>query len=293
MARNEDQGWNIYQRSDGQWVLQYRRAPGNWRERGIPRAEHTERRPSAGRSCGSPSTGRPRAPGPCSLSRTRTRDRRSATSRATGSPSVSATQSSRPRSSQNDSNIDTHVLPHGEVADAPIADLGPAVLRAWVRKVRDLGLVIRTKKMGSDGKDVVRETRGPLAPMTVRNVVGTLTQFFDDAMAEEWTEITANPMRHPGVRKEIPEGVTRAELRGMRRGEKAHGTQVRTPNAPIMNLGWGYSMNVSATANHPIAAAPQTSRAGHSPRSPIARRATRRPRRPKSTWPSAYAVFSP
>jgi integrase len=61
--------------------------------------------------------------------------------------------------------------------------------------------------------------------MTVRNVVGTLTQFFDDAMAEQWTSIPANPMRHPGVRKEIPEGITRAEQRGMRRGEKAHLTR--------------------------------------------------------------------
>jgi hypothetical protein len=57
----------------------------------------------------------------------------------------------------------------------------------------------------------------------------------------------------------------------------------RTPNAPVVTLGWGYSINVSATANHPIAAAAQTSRAGHSLRSPIARRATRRPSRPKST----------
>jgi integrase len=229
MARNEDRGWNIYQRRDGQHVLQFRIGPrgSEWRETRVPReyrnekqAERyavswlTEYKTNLGRR---PVVSEPPA------------GERPVTLRDLAGTWIELRKSDPKLSSaivaQNDSNMDTHVLPHADVADVPIVDLGPAALRAWVRKVRDHGLVTRTRVKTPEGKDATRETRRPLAPMTVRNVVGTLTQFFDDAMAEEWASIPANPMRHPGVRKEIPEGITRAEQRGMRRGEKAHLTR--------------------------------------------------------------------
>ena len=77
------------------------------------------------------------------------------------------------------SNLDTHVLP--AVGDVPIPELGTGALRRFIRGVRE-----------------------KRANYTTRNIVVTLTTFFDDAMAEEWVVLPANPMRHPGVRKEIP-----------------------------------------------------------------------------------------
>ena len=49
-----------------------------------------------------------------------------------------------------------HVLAYPEVADVPIVDLGPAVLRAWVRKVRDHGKTRPTWET-VDGRKEVRK----------------------------------------------------------------------------------------------------------------------------------------
>jgi integrase len=229
MALNEDRGWNIYQRKDGQYVLQFRIGPrgSEWRETRVPRKHRTEKQAeryalSWLAEYKTSLSQRPIVP-------EQPAGDRPVTLRDLAGKWIELRESDPKLSpaivAQNDSNIDTHVLPHTDLADVPIVELGSAALRAWVRKVRDHGLVTRIKVKTPEGKDVSREMRGPLAPMTVRNVVGTLTQFFDDAMAEEWASIPANPMRHPGVRKEIPEGITRAEQRGMRRGEKAHLTR--------------------------------------------------------------------
>lgn len=122
---------------------------------------------------------------------------------------------------QNASNLRQHVLRYPEIADVPICDLGSGVLREWLRKVRDHGKLKKVVVKTPDGGDRTKPGRGgkwvatgePLAAYSTRNVVNSLTAFFDDAMAEEWIDIPANPMRHPGVRKEIPDAVTRAGRR--------------------------------------------------------------------------------
>jgi integrase len=81
--------------------------------------------------------------------------------------------------------LSTHVLP--VLGKTPIAELGSGTLRRFIRGVRE-----------------------KRANYTTRNVVVTLTQLFEDAIAEEWLTLPANPMRHPGVRKEIPPAQPRA-----------------------------------------------------------------------------------
>jgi len=90
---------------------------------------------------------------------------------------------------QDKSNIDTHIAPRVNDPDAPdpklgdlrVDELGPAKLREWVR-----------------------ELKATKASSTVRNVCNSLTTMLEDSMAEEWIDIPANPMKHPGVRKELP-----------------------------------------------------------------------------------------
>ncbi len=81
--------------------------------------------------------------------------------------------------------LSNHVLP--ALGSVPIPELGSGALRRFIRGVRDRR-----------------------ANYTTRNVVVTLTQLFEDAIAEEWIVLPANPMRHPGVRKEIPPAQPRA-----------------------------------------------------------------------------------
>ncbi len=103
------------------------------------------------------------------------------------------------------------MLGYPEIADAPIEALGPAVLRAWLRKVRDHGKIAVRWEKGEDGRRTRKIVRGgPLAPFTYRNVVNSVTAFFADAMAEEWVDLPANPMKHEAVRREVPSAVTLA-----------------------------------------------------------------------------------
>jgi hypothetical protein len=90
---------------------------------------------------------------------------------------------------QNASNVRRHVLTYPKVADVPIVELGSGALREWLREVRDHGrLKLQAsgegEHPGRGGKWI--KTGQPLAAYTTRNVVNTLTAFFDDAMAEEW-----------------------------------------------------------------------------------------------------------
>jgi integrase len=208
----EDRGWNIYRRGDGQWVLQYRTAPGKWPEARVPREHHTERQAERWalaylaeyrkKVVGA----RPEPLEP---------DEQGPTIRGLldkwlelvdKNPKVSPGTRKQHHTSMN-----AHVLPYPEVADEPIADLGPGVLRAWVRKVRDDGKVTPKWQTDEDGRKTRTTVRGgKLAPYTCRNVVNTLTAFFADTMAEEWAELPANPMKHEAVRREIPDGVTLA-----------------------------------------------------------------------------------
>jgi integrase len=214
MAKKDERGWNLFRRGDGQWVLQYRTAPGNWSETRVPREHRTERaaeqyarawlheytkqvaeRPSVNKIADERPTIRDLAEKWLEL-----RDK---------DPKLSAATRT-----QNASNMRRHVLAYPKIADAPIADLGSGALREWLREVRDHGRL----KLRTTTKDDDRPGRGgqwvktgePLAPYTTRNVVNTLSAFFNDAMAEQWVDLPANPMHHPGVRKEIPDAETRA-----------------------------------------------------------------------------------
>lgn len=85
----------------------------------------------------------------------------------------------------NESHLDRHILP--ELGDVLVTDLDPPRLRAFARGLRK-------------GR----------ASYTVLNVAHTLSRMIEDAMAEGWTTIAANPMRHPAVRRELPRGRTRS-----------------------------------------------------------------------------------
>jgi integrase len=206
----EDRGWNIYRRGDGQQVLQYRVAPGKWRETRIPREHHTERqaerwalawlseyRKTAGTRPVLPEPEGDNGPTIRSLC-----DKWLDLGEANPKLAPGTRQ-------QHKTSMLAHVRPYPEVADAPIARLGPAVLRQWVRKVRDDGKMTTRWEKEEDGKRTRSVTRGgKLAPFTCRNVVNSLTAFFADAMAEEWIDVPANPMKHEAVRREIPNAVT-------------------------------------------------------------------------------------
>jgi integrase len=216
MSASKLPSFNVYRRRDGQLAVQFKDPGGKRREARIPRIHSTERAAKRWAEVyleeffknGHAPEFPPEPPsdmGPTireladKWATLRDRDPRLSTA----------------IKRQGDSNMKTHVLVHPELADVPIKSLGPSVLRAWVRKVRDSGKVTRD----ADGNVTKRE---PLAPFTTRNVVGSLTQLLDDCMAEEWVTLDANPMRHPAVRKEIPAAETMAERRGMKRGQKAH-----------------------------------------------------------------------
>ncbi len=213
-SSKEDRGWNLYKRGDGQWVLQHRVAPGKWKETRVPRQHHTERtaeryalawlaeyrKQVASRGNGEALLhSEPGAP----------------TIRSLAEKWIALTEKN-PKISpatrkQHSTCLTVHVLAYPEVADVPIPDLGPATLRAWLRKVRDDGKVVSKWEKDGEGRATRKLVRGgPLAPFTCRNVVNSLTAFFADAMAEEWVEIPANPMKHEAVRREVPEGVTLA-----------------------------------------------------------------------------------
>ena len=91
---------------------------------------------------------------------------------------------------QDKSNVHTHIAPRLKdpnaadpmLGDLRIEELGSAKLREWVRG-------LKAKKAAS----------------TVRNITNSLTSLLEDSMAEEWVQLPANPMKHPGVRKELPE----------------------------------------------------------------------------------------
>src|SRR5262249_6474596 len=81
--------------------------------------------------------------------------------------------------SMHTGNVDNHILPAFEKMTPP--DLSTGVLRRWIRGLRE-----------------------KYQPSTVRNIYNTLGKMIDDAMAEEWVDLAANPLRHPKVRDELP-----------------------------------------------------------------------------------------
>ena len=204
---SESLGWNVYQRADGRRVLQFRDGPRGapWKEHRIPAEYRTERQAERyaaawldeyRKRVGE----RPEAPVEPPVDKGPTV--RELAPKWLNLRSVDPKLSPTIRT-QNKSNMRIHVLHYAEIADVPIADLRSGALRAWIRKVRDHGKVKRLPG-GKRGAPKLERTNEPLAAYSVRNIANTITMFFDDAMAEEWIDLPANPMRHPGVRKEIP-----------------------------------------------------------------------------------------
>jgi integrase len=209
MIQSNDRGWNLFRRGDGQWVLQHRTSPGKWHPIRIPRQYRTERAAEQYARAWL-----------CEYEKKVAERPTVVTDREDDRPTIRGLVdrwvelcARNPRFSpstrkQHASNMATHVLAYPEIADVPIAELGPATLRAWLRKVRDGGRVTWTWEKREDGQRTRKIVRGgALAPYTCRNIVGTVTAFFADAVAEEWVALPANPMKHEAVRRELPDGV--------------------------------------------------------------------------------------
>jgi len=178
---HEARGWNIYCRKDGQHVLQFRTGPrgSEWRETRIPREHRTQKRAQryalawlaeyrkmAGMQ--------PVLPGPDESKSPTIRSHADAwIELCDKNPKLSPAMRK-----QHARSMRVHVLHYSEVADVPVASLGTAVLRAWVRKVRDNGKVRSRWERGQEGKKMRTVVRGgPLAPFSTRNVVNSLTAF--------------------------------------------------------------------------------------------------------------------
>jgi integrase len=218
LDENTSRGFSVYARG-GQWIISFkdeRTAGKKWREHRIPKTEATTEKQAEKyaarfveelqkvRAEGQPArTGaRPKVTAGGVTIRDlaerwlNLRDR---------DPKLSPAMKMQSRS-----NMKQHILRYAELADGPISDLGTAALRAWVRRIRDHGRLVKvTQKDGAKpGRGGTWEaTNEPLAAYTTRNAVNTLSSFFTDVMAEEWVTLAANPMHHPGVRKEVPEGL--------------------------------------------------------------------------------------
>lgn len=81
----------------------------------------------------------------------------------------------------NESQGKLHVLPHlGDVSFERLA-ARPAILREWVRELRD-----------------------KLAANYTRNIHSTFSLFVEECIQEGWVKLSSNPARHPAVLKLLP-----------------------------------------------------------------------------------------
>ena len=244
-TKNE-RGWNLYPR-DGQWILSHKvsgDAKKKWREHRVPRDIRTRRDAEryAATWIDAYRSADPAAPAAAA--------EKPVTIRSLAEDWLSLCEKNPKLSPgtkcQYRTNLPIHVLAYPEIADAPIAEVGSGALRAWLRKVRDHGKVTIRWEKGENGRRVRKLLRegAALAPFTCRNVVNTLTAFYEDVIAEEWVSLPANPMRHPGVRKEVPAGESKAgrnvvlygrdgaqveTLRDTRESRKLPGARLATP----------------------------------------------------------------
>lgn len=218
-SAKDDRGWNIYQRRDGQRVLQFRVAAGDWSEHRIPRELRTAR--AAERYaltwldeyrknlCERPAlpVERPDDKGPTvkeiapewvKLLDARVRNKKLKPSTRRG----------------HESNLDAHVLPM--LGGLRVADLDSLRLRKWVRdELPKRTCSVSGRKKNAKPSEKTSEAKAdaakprPLAVYTMRNVVFTMTALLDDAVAERWG-LAHNAMREKCVRDEVPSAETRA-----------------------------------------------------------------------------------
>lgn len=106
----------------------------------------------------------------------------------------------------NAEHLKMYVLPM--LGDEPIQSFreGPARLRRFVRDLR-----ARPKTRSGKNKTRVPIPGTVLSSIRVNNIASTLSQFFEDAIAEQWIKLATNPMRHPAVQAELPKAETLAK----------------------------------------------------------------------------------
>ncbi len=205
---NESLGWNVYQRRDGGFVLQYRVSAGKWRETRVPREIHTQTKAEQWGAAwyaefNSALAGV--APIPSSDLET--------------SPTLRGLHDPWLKLKERDPEVEAGTLAHYKtslarhvlpaIGDVPVRELGHGRLRNFLRDMH-AGRTLASKK-------------GRASNQLVRNVAYTLTKLFDDALGEEWIDLPANPMRHPAVVAAIPPPQSVAERDGvLKRGEKVH-----------------------------------------------------------------------
>jgi integrase len=180
---------DIYRRSDGGWVIKYRLVPTDIpREIRIPREHRTERDARRFAKAWYESYIEHRAkpalvepPPDKGPTLSEFVDRWIALRRQQLEARVL-----KPSTVKQDESVwRVHVGP--ALGDLPVSEMGTAILRQFVR-----------------------DLASRRAPLTVRNIVSTLTQMIDDMEAEEWIKLPRNPMRHPKVREVVPPAETRA-----------------------------------------------------------------------------------
>jgi integrase len=170
-------GFNLFQRAGSkQWTLAYQVTPGKWAQHRVP-TEITGKASA-------------RAYALSWLAQQRT-DLRLPAGRGSGYtvrgayPLWAALREANPSVrkstwSDNKSHFKNHVLP--VLGDLRIDTIDAQALRSWLR-----GLVAKG-----------------IAPRTVHHVMSTVSSFLDDAVAERWTTLQANPGKLDAVRSQLP-----------------------------------------------------------------------------------------
>lgn len=170
--KKQEAKWSVFPRGAG-WVLAYQSAPGKWQQH----------------RCPSTIVGKRAA---AEYARTWLAERAAANTLPDGSDTIAKLSTAwlamrmaspkiaRSTARDNAGHMNNHVVPR--FGDVPIGRLDVPMLRAWIREIRD-------------GK----------SSSSVRNILSTLSAFYEDARAEGWCKATSNIVRHPGVTKEVPE----------------------------------------------------------------------------------------
>ncbi len=194
MKKRTGDGLNVYQRSDGQFVAQYRddTSPARkWREKRIPTAAGIRNQREAeawARDWNQARLAAVATTAPMTLGQYV----EAWLKRRAPNPNI---RKSTLRG--NKSHAKTHIVP--KLGSMTFPELTPAVLRDWLIDVRDTPRVLRRGRK--------TPPRQP-APYSVRNIAATLRSALDDAYSEGL--LPANPMRSKLVQRELPAGETRA-----------------------------------------------------------------------------------
>lgn len=176
MTKRKDSGISIFCRNDGRWVLAYQLEPGKWRQHVLKATQEK----SATREAHA-WLAKERANGALSVGRTIDDLWRTWIKLRAASPNL-ATSTVR----DNETHFEKTISP--ALGAIPLDKLAPARIRDFVRAIRD-----------------GRSASG------VRNIISSLSAFYEDARAEGWVTSPENVVRHPAVTKEMPEAGNETE----------------------------------------------------------------------------------